>query len=249
MFTFTNSVALITGGSRGIGRAVARAFTSAGGTVAINYHQDHEAAESAVGDIVANGGRAQAWSADVANRSAVRDMVAAIRDTFGRIDYVVTSAGIWSANRLVEFNEERFESTLRTNIHGTLWPILEAQSALAAARGAIVTIGSTAGQRGEDDYSPYALSKGGVHALTKSLAVELAPEIRVNCVAPGWVRTDMTDDALTGERVSRALRGIPLGRIAEPEDLAGPILFLLSEHARHITGEILNVNGGSVLCG
>jgi 3-oxoacyl-[acyl-carrier protein] reductase len=119
-----------------------------------------------------------------------------------------------------------------------------------AGRGNIIHISSTAGQRGEAFHSHYAATKGGIIAYTKSLAVELAPEIRVNAVAPGWVDTDMSDEVL-GDPKQRAevQQGIPLNRIPPAEDLAGPVLFLASDLARHITGEILNVNGGAVLCG
>jgi 3-oxoacyl-[acyl-carrier protein] reductase len=174
-----------------------------------------------------------------------------VLENFGRIDFLVCNAGIWEGSPLVSHDEELWRRVLDTNLKGT-WTVCREAVPHMKRRGfgRIVIVSSTAGQRGEANYSSYAASKGGQISLTKSLAAELAGDgINVNAVAPGWVETEMTAQAFTdpGER-ARIESAIPLGRVASAEDVAWPVAFLCSEWARHITGEVLGVNGGSVLC-
>ncbi|MBN2225957.1 MAG: SDR family oxidoreductase [candidate division Zixibacteria bacterium] len=251
MISLNGKVALITGASRGIGRAVAMLFAKAGCDVIINYRSDAAAAEQTRSKVEALGVRAQAMAADVADRAQVDAMVANAIQTFGRIDILVNNAGIWKHNPIYNMSEELLRETLDVNILGTFYPIMAVVPHMMARKtGNIINISSTAGQRGEAFHSPYAASKGAVISLTKSLAPELAEyHIRVNCVAPGWVDTDMSHEALISDDRENILHLIPLGRAGTAEELAGPVLFLASELSTFITGEILNVNGGAVLCG
>jgi len=170
---------------------------------------------------------------------------------FGRIDVVVTNAGVWKYEPIDSRSQKRLAEAMDVNILGTFNVINAVVPHMKKRKsGAIVTISSTAGQRGESFHSAYAASKGAVISLTKSLAVELAPyNIRVNCVAPGWVYTDMTKAPLRSAERKKILSLIPMGRVGTAEEIAGPVLFLASDLATFITGEILNVNGGAVLCG
>lgn len=247
----SGQTALITGGSRGIGRATAILFAESGANVAINYRTDQKAAESAVAACRNHGVEAAAFQADIADKKAVDRMVETIIEKFGRIDILVNNAGIWKHNPIDEMTEQRLTETLNINILGTFFPIMAVvRHMIAQKSGNIINIASTAGQRGEAFHSPYGASKGAVISLTKSLAPELAGHnIRVNCVAPGWVETDMSRPSLQGEEGQKVFAVIPLGRVGTPEELAGPVVFLASKHATFITGEILNVNGGAVLCG
>jgi 3-oxoacyl-[acyl-carrier protein] reductase len=246
-------VALVTGGSRGIGRAIAERLAEAGARIAVSYHTDETAASGTVGTIRSRYGvEAAAFRADVSNAVEAERLVNATRERFGRLDILVCNAGIWEGAAVEELNEELWDRVLDANLKGT-WAVCRA--AVPALKrqgwGRIVIVSSTAGQRGEANYSNYAASKAGQIAFAKSLAVELgAHGITVNAVAPGWVETEMTAKAFTVENFRRSVeQTIPLGRIASPEDIALPVLFLCSEWARHITGEVLNINGGSVLCG
>src|SRR5512143_3345359 len=243
--------ALVTGGSRGIGRAVARELARAGARVAINYRRDEAAANSLVREIRAAGGEAMALAGDVSDpdeaRQLVRDAVAAWQS----LDIVVLNAGVWEEDRAGEGNLEVCDRAIAVNLRGAHLVADAAVPLLTESGGSIVFISSTAGQRGEARHSAYASTKGALISYTKSLAAELGPRgIRVNCVAPGWVDTDMTAAALSDPSVRREIESsIPLGRVAEPRDVAGPVLFLVSELARHVQGEVVNVNGGSVLIG
>ena len=186
---------------------------------------------------------------DLRDPADVWAMFAFVAAEWGALDVLVNNAGIWVPNPLGDFDGTALDETLAVNVTGSFLcaaaalPLLE-----QAADGSIVNVTSTAGQRGEPGYSPYAASKGAMIAATRSWAVELAPRVRVNSVAPGWVDTDMTVAALSGPGRNEVLAGIPLGRIATPDDIAGPVVFLASPLARHVTGEVLSVNGGSVLC-
>ncbi len=250
MIQMKDRVTLITGASRGIGRATAVMFAEAGSHVAINYRTDEKAALEVKKMVESKGVRGLLVQADVARKAEVDRMVDAVIAEFGRIDVVVNNAGVWIHNPIDGLTEERLRQTVDINLMGTFYvcsavtPHMKKQKS-----GVIINISSTAGQRGEAFHSPYGATKGAVIALTKSLAPELVDyNIRVNCVAPGWVDTDMAYDALQkeGDQV-RAV--IPMKRVGTPEELAGPILFMASDLATFITGEILNVNGGAVLCG
>jgi 3-oxoacyl-[acyl-carrier protein] reductase len=256
MFTFSDQVVLITGASRGIGRAAALKFAEAGAAgVIINYQRDSEAAASVAEAVERAGAKPLIVRADVSRADETAALVEASLKHFGRLDVAVANAGIWPPQdrAITELDEAQWEQTIRINVDG-IYHICRAAARIFVAQGGgnIVTISSTAGQRGEAGHSDYAASKGAVISFTKSLASELGRfNVRVNCVAPGWVDTDMAAPALRDDpTLLNKLRDIiPIGRIAAAEDVAGPILFLASDLARHITGEILNVNGGSVLCG
>jgi 3-oxoacyl-[acyl-carrier protein] reductase len=245
-------VAVITGGSRGIGKAVAELLAALGAHVVVNYVHDDSSAEAIVETVKSTGRYSFAFKADVSQSSEAHKLIEATIQRFRRIDILVCSAGIWEGAAVEAMSEELWDKTLNINLKGT-WSVCNAAvPAMKDQRsGKIVIVSSTAGQRGEAGFSNYAASKGGQIAFVKSLAAELAPwKINVNAVAPGWVDTDMTTDALGDMRSREAIAAaIPLGAIATTNDIAGPIAFLCSDWARHITGEVLNVNGGSVLCG
>lgn len=247
-----DKVAIVTGGSRGIGKAVVELFAELGAHVVVNYLNDASAAEAVVDTAKASGRQALAFKADVSKSSDAHRLIQATLEHFKRIDILVCSAGIWEGDAIESMTDEMWEKTINVNLKGT-WSACKAVVPVMKQQGSgkIVIISSTAGQRGEAGYSNYAASKGGQIAFVKSLAVELAPsKINVNAVAPGWVDTDMTKDAL-GDSASRAeiAASIPIGAVATADDIARPIAFLCSDWARHVTGEVLNVNGGSVLCG
>ncbi len=244
-------VALVTGASRGIGKGIALAFAAAGCDVIINYARHPLAAARVTRAAERLGVRAVAAQADVSDRAAVRRMVARALKTFGRIDVVVTNAGVWNYEPIDSKSQKRLAQAVDVNVMGVFNVINAVVPDMKKRKsGAIVTISSTAGQRGESFHSAYAASKGAVISLTKSLAVELAPHnIRVNCVAPGWVYTDMTRAPLRSAERRKILAQIPMGRVGTVDEIAGPVLFLASDLASFITGEILNVNGGAVLCG
>lgn len=251
MISLKDKVAIVTGASRGIGRAVAIMFAQAGCDVVINYCNDRQSAMKVKRVAEKSGVRAEIVKADVADHKQVAAMVAAAIRDFGKIDILVCNAGIWKEHTIDTMSVAGLKETIDVNLLGTFYAIRAVVPHMKKQKtGAIITISSTAGQRGEPFHSPYAASKGAIISLTKSLAVELAPHnIRVNCVAPGWIDTDMARPALKGKEGAKVIEEIPLGRIGTPEELAGPILFLASDLSTFITGEILNVNGGAVLCG
>jgi 3-oxoacyl-[acyl-carrier protein] reductase len=247
----TGARVLVTGGSRGIGAACCRLFAKSGATVMIQYLASGDSARVLSDEIQQLSGLPhRRIRCDVTDREQIRELFALVRREWGALDCLVNNAGVWIHDPLVELDKTKLDATLAVNVVG---PFLCAREAVPLLRespnGSIINISSTAGQRGEAFYSPYAASKGAMISATKSWSTELAPEIRVNSVAPGWVDTDMTASALSGDGREKALAAIPLQRIATAEDIAGPVVFLASSLARHITGEILNVNGGSVLVG
>jgi 3-oxoacyl-[acyl-carrier protein] reductase len=245
-------VAVVTGGSRGIGRAAVDGFAALGANVVVNYVADKRAAADAVSKSEAAGVGALAVQADVARSDDAQRLIAAAIERFGRVDFLVCNAGIWEGGPIEDMSEEVWDRTIDLNLKGT-WSVCRAAAPYMKKQGfgRIVIVSSTAGQRGEGNVSNYAASKGGQISFTKSLAAELGPfGINVNSVAPGWVDTDMCAEAFAKEGFRKALEdSIPVGRVASPEDIGWPIVFLCTEWARHINGEILNVNGGSVLCG
>jgi 3-oxoacyl-[acyl-carrier protein] reductase len=243
---------LITGGSRGIGRAAALLFAQAGADVAISYGRNQKAADEVLTAVGKQGRRALAYKADMASRPDIDRMVGDILDRWGEIDILVNNAGIWTYLEMGKMDDAVYRETVAVNIDGVFYASNAVVPSMKAhGRGSIINVTSTAGVRGEAFHSHYAASKGALHALTKSLAVELAPfGIRVNAVAPGWVDTDMSAPSFSDPEFREKVRlSIPLRRIPPAEDIAGPLLFLASDLARHVTGEILDVNGGAVLCG
>jgi 3-oxoacyl-[acyl-carrier protein] reductase len=242
---------LVTGGSRGIGAACARLFAHAGAAVGISYRARAGDAEAVLAELRRiNDEPHLACATDLATLSGIEELFDRVGDSWGRLDCLVNNAGIWVHNPLAELDEALYEETMRVNVTG---PFLCAKAALPLLAGAedpnVVNVTSTAGQRGEAFYSPYAASKGAMISATKAWSTELAPRVRVNSVAPGWVDTEMCEVPFAAGGRERIAEGVPLGRVASPEDVAGPIVFLASPLARHVTGEILNVNGGSVLVG
>jgi len=244
---------LVTGGSRGIGQATVRLLVAHGARVIFTYHSRQDAAEALVQELSAQGGDVQALQADQCSRADAKRAVALAESAWGGLDGFVGNAGVWLPTPVELPDEETLLAILETNVTGLFrWHAEVVPALRRAGGGAIVLLSSTAGQRGEGGYSAYAASKGAVISLAKSMASELGPDhIRVNCVAPGWVDTDMAASALREdlEQRRRIEANFPLGRIPTAEDLAGPIVFLLSDWARATHGEILNVNGGTVLCG
>jgi len=244
-------VAIVTGGARGIGRATVLRLAEAGADVAINYARNEEAAEEVARLAREFGVRALPLRADVSDVGQTVALVDAAVKYFGRVDLLVANAGIWEGAPIEEMSETLWDRVIDANLKGT-WTACRAVVPFMKEQGsgAIVIVSSTAGQRGEAGYSNYAASKGGQISFTKALAVELAPGIRVNSVAPGWVDTELNDvvfgDAPFKQKI---VDTIPLGRVATADDIALAIAFLASDWAASITGEILNVNGGSVLCG
>ena len=247
-----DKVALVTGGSRGIGKAVVLLLASHGAKVVVNYVNDRESAAQTVAEASALGVEAAAIPGDVSNLNEAEALVRGTIEQFGRIDFLICSAGIWKGDAVEAMLEELWDRTMDINLKGT-WSVCRAATPVMRQQsfGRIVIVSSTAGQRGEAFYSNYAASKGGQIAFTKSLAAELAEAgINVNAVAPGWVITDMTSDVFSDSAATESIaKTIPRGRVATPDEIAGPIVFLCSKWADNITGEVLNVNGGSVLCG
>lgn len=242
MIDLAGKRAFVTGGGRGIGRATAVLLARAGATVAVGYRSRKPAADPHI---------AAAVRGDLGTPNGASKAVAeALRALGGNLDILVVNHGVWPPDDVPvsEMSDEQWESTRRANLDAVVYVCRAAIPSLSAG-GTIVLVASTAGQRGEAFHADYAATKGAVIAFTKSLAVELAPRITVNCVAPGWVDTEMAAKPYAGDGRQAIERTIPLQRVASAEDIAGPIVFLCSPLARHITGEILNVNGGSVLCG
>jgi 3-oxoacyl-[acyl-carrier protein] reductase len=223
----------------------------AGAAVAVNYRVESPSANLLVEEIEAMGGEAFALAADVGKREDAEMLVDETVARLGSIDILVNNAGIWGRSPVEEMSDVEWAEMIGINLTGTFNCIRAAVPPMKEARsGRIINIASTAGQRGESFSSHYAATKGGIISLTKSIAVELAPHgILVNCVAPGWAVTDMTRDDLLGARRESILQTIPLGRAGTAEEIAGAVVFLASELATFITGEILNVNGGAVLVG
>lgn len=243
--------ALVTGASRGIGAATVRLLAAAGADVMIGYRTRSEDAKLVAEEAARHGVRIALHAADLSDASGAENLVDVTVKALGGIDIFVGNAGIWPQEDVSfsAMDPERWHRTVRENLDSIFFTTA-AVARVISGGGRIVLVSSTAGQRGEAYHADYAATKGAVIAITKSLAVELAPRgVTVNSVAPGWVQTEMVADAIAGQGLERIAAGIPLGRIATPDDVAGPIVFLCSPLARHITGEILNVNGGSVLCG
>lgn len=243
--------ALVTGGSRGIGGATARLLARFGADVGIAYRSRRADAERVVEDARALGVRAWCEAGDVSDPHAVERLFERCREEFGGLDLFVASAGIWNVEPvpLQAMTDVGWREMIETNLSSAFFTTRAALRMISDG-GRVVFVSSTAGQRGEAYHSHYAATKGALISMVKSLCVECAPRgITVNAVAPGWVDTEMAAAPLSGPDREAILRSIPLGRVATPEDVAGPIVFLCSDLARHITGEVLNVNGGALLCG
>jgi 3-oxoacyl-[acyl-carrier protein] reductase len=251
MISFKNQNVLVTGGSRGIGKACVELFSKAGAKVAFTFISSKGDADKIVNNnkdlsII------KCYRVNLADVNEVERQIEKVISDFGSIDILVNNAGIWKKAAIDKMTIEEWDEMININLKSTyLISKLLILQMKKKRFGRIINIASTAGQRGEAFHSHYAASKGGIISLTKSLASELGEfNITVNCVAPGWVITDMTSGSLSETEVyKKVLDDIPLHKIAQPEEIAGPVIFLASHLASHITGEIMNVNGGSVLCG
>lgn len=251
MIDLRGKSAVVTGGSRGIGRACCEVLARAGARVAVNCRVETPWAEWVAQQICGAGGEAFALAADVSRPDEAEMLVDETASRFGGLDIVVNNAGIWKGSAIDEMSDGEWCEMLAVNLTGTFHVVRAAVPHLKARGGGrIVNVASTAGQRGEAFHAHYAATKGAIISFTKSLAVELAPHgVTVNCVAPGWTSTDMTREALDGPDGAAIREAIPLRRPGTPEEVACGVLFLASDLASYVTGEILNVNGGSVLCG
>jgi 3-oxoacyl-[acyl-carrier protein] reductase len=254
MISLAGKAAVITGGSRGIGAATVRLFARAGADVVFSFRQDKESARLVEQEAKKHGTRVESFRADLRRMADARKLLEFASERLGHVDILVANAGIWKAEGvpIQGLSEHEWDEMVRANLksiysvaHYTVPQMIERRS------GRIIVISSTAGQRGEAYHSHYAATKGAAISFVKSVAAELAPyNILVNGVAPGWVTTDMSKPVLESRAARKlALAQIPLGRPATAEEIAGPILFLASDLATFVTGEIVNVNGGSVLCG
>ncbi|MEO7084441.1 MAG: SDR family NAD(P)-dependent oxidoreductase [Gemmatimonadaceae bacterium] len=244
--------ALVTGGSRGIGAATVELFAEYGVHVAIGYRSRHADAEALARSVHDKYGvTAVAHASDISTVAGADELVDRAVADLGGIDFFVANAGIWPVEEasVDHMADERWRRTMAENVDSMFYTTRAALRRMSAG-GRVVIVSSTAGQRGEAFHADYAASKGAAISFVKSLAPELGRRgITANSVAPGWVDTEMCDEPFANGGRDRIAAGIPIGRIASPRDIAGPIVFLCSELARHITGEILNVNGGSVLAG
>jgi len=245
--TLKDEVVLVTGGSRGIGAATVRAFVAAGAKVVFNYRRDNRAAKRVIESCRSMEGEAIAVRSDVASMAGAKRLVSAALRRFESVDTLVANAAT-----IERMTEKQWDEMLAVNLKGVYTLVhCVVPGMISRKRGKIIVVSSTAGQRGEAFHTHYAASKGGLISFVKGLSTELARhDILVNCVAPGWVETDMSAPVMKDRREYRkVLSVIPLRRFASPEEIALPILFLASPMATFITGEVLNVNGGSVLCG
>ena len=243
--------AVVTGGSRGVGRATALLLARAGASVGIAFRSRQAEADAVVARLEGLGVRAWAQRGDLTDAADVEALFGRAREEFDGLDIFIGNHGVWPPidTPLAQMTDEQWHSTMNTNLHSVFYTCRGAARVLQD-QGRLVLVGSTAGQRGEAYHADYASTKGAMISLVKGFCIELAPrEITVNCVAPGWIDTEMSASAYEGEERERIAKSIPIGRIATAEDVAGPIVFLCSRLGRHITGEILNVNGGAVLVG
>jgi len=249
MIDLKNKIALVTGGSRGIGRACVQFLSKTGADVVFTYNTNEHLANKLCNEFT-DKNMVRSFKVNANNEDDVCNVINSVENDFGKIDILVNNAGIWVKSEIENLSLDNWNNTININLTGTFLftkytvPIMKKNKF-----GRIINISSTAGQRGEAYYSHYAASKGGIIAFIKSLAVELGEyNITVNSVAPGWVKTDMTKDVFENKyEEEKIISEIPLRKIAVPEDVAGAVIFLASDLASHITGSIINVNGGSVL--
>ncbi|MFC1682958.1 SDR family NAD(P)-dependent oxidoreductase [Candidatus Zixiibacteriota bacterium] len=248
---FKNKVVLVTGASRGIGRATALAFARSGARLAVHYHRNKEAAEKTIGSLP--GGPHRVFCCDISDPAEARPLIDGVVEEFGRLDVLVNNAGVFRSHVIQEVPYQQWlevwQQTLATNLQGPAnlmyWA---AQQMIKQGGGRIVNISSRGAFRGEPEAPAYGASKAGLNALSQSLAQALAPEnIFVTVVAPGFVETDMVAEALAGPQGESIRRQSPLGRVARPEEVARVILFLASEDADYLAGAIVDVNGASYL--
>ncbi len=241
-------VALVTGGARGIGRAISTELAKNGATVIVNYNGSLQKAEEVVKEIEEAGGKAEACQANISDYAATEEMVKAILEKYGKVDILVNNAGITRDNLILRMTDEDFDKVIDTNLKGAFNTIKHLSKNFLKLRGGkIINISSVSGVMGNAGQANYAASKAGLIGLTKSIARELGSRnVCVNAIAPGFVETDMTA-ALPGDALEAAKQNIPLGRLGQVEDIANAAVFLASDKANYITGQVLCVDGGMAM--
>jgi 3-oxoacyl-[acyl-carrier protein] reductase len=254
MISLAGKAALVTGGSRGIGAATVRLFARAGADVVFNFHRNREAATQIVQETRKHGTRIESLKADLGKTADSKRLVDFAHERLGRLDILVANAGIWNEKEapIDELSEREWDEMTRVNLKSVYATVHNAvPHMIAQGGGRIVAVSSVAGQRGTAFHSHYSATKGAIISFAKALAAELARHnILVNCVAPGFVDTDMwKSTAKNSSKMKAALAAYPLQRVATPEEVAGPILFAVSDLATFVTGEVININGGSFRCG
>jgi 3-oxoacyl-[acyl-carrier protein] reductase len=245
MFDLSGKVALVTGGSRGIGRAAAEALASRGAYVVLGYVQGEAAAAEALATIVAKGGQGETLRVDASNFGESEEAVIGVAKKHGRLDILVVSAGISLDGLLIRLKEEDLDRTLAVNLKGAVAAAKGALKTMVKQRkGRVIFISSVIGEGGNPGQTAYAASKAALLGVTKSLAKEYAARnVAINAITPGYVRTDMTG-ALSEEQRTAMLANVPMGRPAEPAEVAAAVVFLASDEAEYITGQAIRVNGG-----
>jgi len=244
----------VTGGSRGIGAATVKLFAQAGADVVFNYHRNREAAAHVEQESRKHGTRIESFKADLGKTPDAKKLVDFAHERLGRLDILVANAGIWNAEDapIEKLSEREWDEMIRVNLKSVYTTVHNAvPHMIAQGGGRIVAVSSVAGQRGTAFHTHYSAAKGAIISFSKGLAAELAPHnILVNCVAPGFVETDMLkSNAKNSARIKAVIANYPLKRAATPEEVAGPILFAVSDLATFVTGEVININGGSFPCG
>lgn len=254
MISLAGKAALVTGGSRGIGAATVKLFAQAGADVVFSYHRNRDAAGQVEQEARKHGTRIESFKADSGKMAEAKKLVEFAHERLGRLDILVANAGIWNNNDIPieRLTERDWDEMVRVNLKGIYTVVHHtAPHMITQGGGRVVIVSSVAGQRGTAFHSHYSATKGGAISFAKALATELARHnILVNCVAPGFIETDVwTSTVKDKSRAKALLAAYPLKRIGKPEEVAGPILFAVSDLATFITGEVINVNGGSFLCG